>query len=354
MSKSRVRDRFVEAKPNVRRVAAQLTGAPGAGTLSKVTGPLLLLDAASLYFRAFYGVPDRRADPNDRPNNAVRGFLEMIASLLATYSPGGLVACWDDDWRPAFRVAEVPGYKAHRVSVGPDGLEREDTPPELDEQVPVIVDALRAVGIARVGCPGYEADDVIGTLTERWGSTPERPMPPIRIVTGDRDLFQLVDDSRQIDVLYTAKQGVRGAEAIDEAYLRATYGVDGGSGYADFAILRGDPSDGLPGVRGVGEKTARALLESYGDLAGLRAAAADPASALTASQRTKLLEASDYLDVAPKVVLVAKVAPVEQFSPLLPREVTDVRLLSQLAHEYRLGATFDRLLTALGIDGDGE
>ena len=338
--------------PGARPAATLLADLTEAGTLRRVTGPLLLLDAASLYFRAFYGVPDRRADPNDRPNNAVRGLLEMIASLVTAHSPGGVVACWDDDWRPAFRVAAVPGYKAHRVSIGPDGLEREETPPELDEQVPVIVDALRAVGIARVGCPGYEADDVIGTLTERWAGTPERPMPPIRIVTGDRDLFQLVDDSRQIQVLYTAKQGVRGAETVDEAYLRATYGVDGGAGYADFAILRGDPSDGLPGVRGVGEKTAKAFLETYGDLAGLRAAAADPASALTASQRTKILEASDYLDVAPSVVLVAKDAPVEQFSPLLPREVADVRLLSQLAHEYRLGATFDRLLTALGLGDD--
>lgn len=316
-----------------------------------MTGPLLLLDAASLYFRAFFGVPDRRDNPCDPPNNAVRGFIDMISSLVTTYSPGGVVACWDDDWRPAFRVAAIPGYKAHRVALGPDGQEREDTPPELDEQVPVIADALRAVGIPRIGCPGYEADDVIGTLTHRWAKTPTRPMPPIHVVTGDRDLFQLVDDAREVDVLYTAKRGVRGAERIDEAYLAETYGVQGGAGYADFAILRGDPSDGLPGVRGVGEKTAKALLQQYGDLARLRAAATDPGSALTAAQRKKIVESTEYLDLAPHVVHVARDAPVREFSPLLPRRVNDVRLLSKLAHEYRLGTNFDRLLTALGLDG---
>ncbi|MDO5699159.1 MAG: 5'-3' exonuclease [Dermatophilus congolensis] len=314
-----------------------------------MTGPLLLLDAASLYFRAFYGVPDRRSNPCEPPNNALRGFFDMISSLLTTYSPGGLVACWDDDWRPAFRVAAIASYKAHRVVVGPDGVEREDTPPALNEQVDVIADALRALGIARVGCPGYEADDVIGTLAHRWAGSPEKPMPPIHIVTGDRDLFQLVDDSRGIDVLYTAKQGVRGAELVNEKYLTDTYGVPGGPGYADFAILRGDPSDGLPGVKGVGEKTARTLLETYGDVTGIRAAAADATSKLTAAQRTKILDASDYLDLAPHVVLVARDAPVEQFSPLLPRGVADLPLLSKIAYEYRLGTTFDRLLNALGI-----
>lgn len=319
------------------------------GSLPRMTGPLLLLDAASLYFRAFYGVPDRRDNPRDPPTNAVRGFLDMISSLATTHSPGGIVACWDDDWRPAFRVAAIPGYKAHRVRIGADGMEREDTPEELDVQVPLIADALRAVGIPRIGCPGYEADDVLGTLTQRWARTPTRPMPRIHVVTGDRDLFQLVDDDREVDVLYIAKNGVRGAEVVDEAYLLQTYGVRGGAGYADFAILRGDPSDGLPGVRGVGDKTARALLEAHGDLAGLRAAAADPDSSLTAAQRKKIVESSDYLDLAPHVVHVARDAPVRDFSPLVPRRVNDVRLLSQLAHDYRLGTTLERLLTALRI-----
>ena len=154
----------------------------------------MLLDAASLYFRAFYGVPPSVTSPDGRPVNAVRGFLDMTARLVGAHSPDRLVACWDDDWRPAFRVEALPSYKAHRLA--PDG--GEETPPELGPQVPILVDVLAAAGIARVGAPGFEADDVIGTLSARARG-------PVDVVTGDRDLFQLVDDERQVRVLYTVK-----------------------------------------------------------------------------------------------------------------------------------------------------
>src|SRR3954465_5973958 len=123
----------------------------------------MLLDAASLYFRAFYGVPPAGTTPDGRPINAVRGFLDMTARLLTTYRPDRLVACWDDDWRPEFRVAALPSYKAHRP--GADG--GEETPDELGPQVPILIEVLAAAGIARVGAPGFEADDVIGTLATR-------------------------------------------------------------------------------------------------------------------------------------------------------------------------------------------
>lgn len=307
---------------------------------------LLLLDTASLYYRAFYGVPDRRRDPAEMPTGAVRGLLDMIAALLTRRSPDGLVACWDDDWRPAFRVAAIPEYKAARVRPLQGGASTEDSPPELDVQVPVIVDALAALGIARVGAPGYEADDVIGTLVTRFATDPERP---IHVVSGDRDLFQLVDDARGVDVLYTARTGVAGATVVDEAYLSANYGVRGGPGYADFATLRGDPSDGLPGVKGVGEKTARALLERFGTLADLRAAAASEHSDLTPTQRRRITDAADYLDAARTVVHVARDAPVPEVDPSLPTQVADVRLLSQLAADHRLGEVFERVLDALDI-----
>lgn len=307
---------------------------------------LLLLDAASLYYRAFYGVPDRRRDPADPPTNAVRGLLDMIATLATQHAPTGLVACWDDDWRPAFRVQAIPEYKAARTRILPDGTTSEDSPAELDVQVPVIRDALAAIGIARIGAPGYEADDVIGTLAHRWATGPDNP---VHVVTGDRDLFQLVDDAAGIDVLYTARTGVRGATLVDEAYLANEYGVRGGPGYADFATLRGDPSDGLPGVKGIGEKTARALLEQFGTLADLRAAAADPESALTATQRRRIQDSSDYLDAARTVVQVARDAPIPPFSPALPTQPADLRMLSRLAADYRLGSTFERVLDALGM-----
>src|SRR3954464_5407821 len=230
----------------------------GALACAAVTTPLL--DAASLYFRAFYGVPTSVTSPDGRPINAVRGFLDMTARLLTTHSPDRLVACWDDDWRPAFRVEALPSYKAHRLA--PDGSE-EVVPDELSPQVPVLIDVLAAAGIARIGAPGYEADDIIGTLAPRARG-------PVDVVTGDRDLFQLVDDARGVRILYTAR-GIGDIETVDEAAVRAKYGIPGRA-YADFAALRGDPSDGLPGVAGVGAKTAAALINAHGSLAGIREA----------------------------------------------------------------------------------
>lgn len=170
---------------------------------------------------------------------------------------------------------------------------------------------LDALGIARVGVPGYEADDVIGTLATRSAV-------PVRIVTGDRDLFQLVDDARGVQVVYPVK-GVGAAQLIDEAALREKYGVTGAQ-YADMAALRGDPSDGLPGVKGIGEKTAVQLIHQFGDLAGIRAAAADPFAKLTPARRKNLLEGAAYLDVAPTVVRVATDLPLPDFDPALPQE----------------------------------
>ncbi|MBO3129410.1 5'-3' exonuclease [Dermatophilus congolensis] len=316
-----------------------------ASIVTPVTG-VLLLDASSLYFRAFYGVPERPSNPQTPPTNAIRGFLDMISSLITRYTPEGLVVCWDEDWRPAFRVNALPSYKAQRVRITTEGIHEEDAPHDLTIQVPIIIQALRALGIPRIGASGYEADDVIATLAHRWATTPEHP---IHVVTGDRDLFQLVDDTKGIDVLYTARTGVRAPELVNETYLHTTYGIRGGRGYLDFATLRGDPSDGLPGVRGIGEKTARTLLEKHGSLAALRAAATDPNSELTATQRTRITNASDYLDAAATVVATATDAPIGDVNPALPRHVADLRLLSDLAARYRLANTFDRLLAACAI-----
>lgn len=305
---------------------------------------VMLLDSASLYFRAFYGVPDRRQDPAEPPTNAVRGFLDMIATLVSAHRPSGLVACWDDDWRPAFRVAAIDTYKTHRLAAG--SQEAEDTPDELAPQVPVIADALAAVGIPRVGAAGFEADDVIGTLTTRLTAAGR----PVDVVTGDRDLFQLVDDAAGVRVLYTARGGVREPDVVDEAYLRATYDVADGPGYADLAVLRGDPSDGLPGVRGIGPKSAATLLRRYGDLAGVRAALAAGDPGIKGAQRTRLLEADAYLDAAPTVVRVVRDIDLPQIDVALPRAVQDPAAMSRLALDHRLGGAFTRLVSALGIE----
>ncbi|MCZ2860933.1 5'-3' exonuclease [Blastococcus sp. VKM Ac-2987] len=298
----------------------------------------MLLDAASLYFRAFYGVPTSVTTPDGRPINAVRGFLDMTARLLTTHGPDRLVACWDDDWRPAFRVEALPSYKAHRLS--PDG--GEETPDELGPQVPILVEVLAAAGLARVGAPGYEADDVIGTLATRARG-------PVDVVTGDRDLFQLVDDARGVRILYTAR-GISDLEFVDEAAVKAKYGIPGRA-YADFAVLRGDPSDGLPGVAGVGAKTAAALINEFGDLAGIRAAVARtvvPKPPLTAAVLKKLTAANDYLDAAPVVVAVATGIDLPAVEGALPRSPADPWALAELAEAYGLQSSLSRLGAALG------
>ena len=333
------------------------------------TGRLMLLDSASLYFRAFFGVPDQRTDPSQPPTNAVRGFLDMIASLITTHQPTHLAACWDNDWRPQWRVDLLPSYKAHRVdqvladalpqgSPAPapgnapdqahpasDDTVAEAVPDDLAPQVPVIVDALAALGIARVGADGFEADDVIGTLATRYGGSMQ-----VDIVTGDRDLLQLVDDARGVRVLYTGKGGVREPDLATQDYLLQRYAVSTGDAYLDMSVLRGDTSDGLPGVKGIGDKTAAQLIAEYGSLAGLRAALDSGAPAIKGARRANLEAAAAYLDVAPTVERVTRDAPVDEVDLTLPTEVADPVLLSKVASEFGVTSSFNRVLSALRIE----
>lgn len=300
----------------------------------------MLLDTASLYFRAFYGVPESLTAPDGTPVNAVRGLLDFLARLVTDRAPARLVACTDEDWRPAFRVAALPSYKANRLAApGQEQLAGEAVPDALSAQVPVIFEVLDALGVARVGAPGYEADDVIGTLAARADC-------PVDVVTGDRDLFQLVDDGRAVRVLYTAR-GVGRHEVVTESVLTERYGIPGRA-YADFAVLRGDPSDGLPGVKGVGEKTAAALIRQYGDLDALVAAldAHDPALPTAAAR--KLAAARDYLAVAPAVVRVATDVPLPGYDDTLPGAPKDPERVVALADRWGLDSALERVLRALG------
>lgn len=306
---------------------------------------LLLLDSASLYFRTFYGVPSTVRSPRGEPVNAIRGFLDAMTNLVQTRRPSRVVACWDEDWRPAFRVAAIPSYKAHRVAEDEPGAEA--VPDELTPQVPVIADLLAAFGICRAGADGFEADDVIGTLVAREAAAPESTRArPIEVVTGDRDLFQLVDDDGGVVVLYTAK-GLRDLESVDEARLRERYGLHSGQAYADMAVLRGDPSDGLPGVAGIGEKTAVALVNRFGSLEGLLAARDSGDSALAPLQRRRLIDAEPYLRAAPAVVRVARDAPVPALDDELPRTPAAPERLVELAERWGLTGPATRLVNAL-------
>jgi 5'-3' exonuclease len=305
---------------------------------------LMLLDSASLYFRAFFGVPDSVRAPDGAPVNAVRGLLDFISRLVSTYTPTHLVACWDDDWRPAWRVQLLPSYKSHRVAQVVSGApDVEETPDALDVQVPVIQEVLAALGIAVIGAAECEADDVIGTLVARADM-------PVDVVTGDRDLFQLVNDARGIRILYTAR-GVGRLEIVDEAVVQKKYGIPGHS-YADFAVLRGDPSDGLPGVPGVGEKTAASLLKTFGDLDNIIAAAAtDDTPGMAPAIRLKIRQAADYLAVAPKVVEVAADADLPDVATELPPEPAHPAVWSELVTRWGLGSSAERVVDALATVG---
>jgi len=279
--------------------------------------------------------------------------LDFISRLVAGYSPSHLACCWDNDWRPAWRVELIPSYKAHRVAgagqtvvaemAASSDTSGEQAPDDLAVQVPLILAVLESLGIAVVGKDGYEADDVLGTLAST------SPMP-VDVVTGDRDLFQLVDDGRSVRVLYIAR-GVGKHEQVDEAWVRAKYGI-AASAYVDYAIMRGDASDGLPGVAGIGDKTAAGLLNSYGSLEGILAAASDPHTKISASVRSKLGAAIDYLAVAPAVVAVVRDLDqdVGWDGLLLPQVPRNSARFTELAELLELGGSADRILASLRGD----
>lgn len=253
-------------------------------------GPLMVLDSVGLWFRAFHSVPEKITGPDGAPANAVRGFCDMVAVLVEEYSPSGLVAALDRQWRPDWRVELLPSYKAHRV--GDDG--EEDAPASLAPQVNSIRAVLSAAGITQAWAEDAEADDVLAELSAR-----DRE---VLVVTGDRDLFQLA--SASTTVVYVGA-GMKKRLAYTPGVVAERFDLpeaaDAGV-YADYAVLVGDASDGLPGVAGVGAKTAATLLREYGDLDGIVAAATDPGSGLTARQRSSVLAGTDYLDAARGVV----------------------------------------------------
>jgi 5'-3' exonuclease len=301
-------------------------------------GRLMLLDSASLYFRAFFGVPDSLKAPDGTVVNAVRGMLDFVATLAGQYRPDAIVAAWDDDWRPAWRVELLPSYKTHRVAEIATGAE--EVPDLLSPQVPIIAEALGLLGIPVVGADGAEADDIIGSLARVWRG-------PVDVVTGDRDLFQLVNDDHPTRILYTAR-GVGKHEVVDAAWVRAKYAIEP-SQYVDFAVMRGDPSDGLPGVPGIGEKTAAALLAAHRDLDGILATADDPASDLRPRIRQSLIDSRDYIASARTVVAVREdVATVDVVVPRERLSAEATEAFTTFGTTWGLGSVPARVIEALG------
>jgi len=295
---------------------------------------LLLIDSASLWYRAYYGMPDTLVSPTGEPVNAIRGFLDMTARLITQYQPTRMVACLEGDWRPTWRTDLFPAYKANRV----DESGEEEEPDTLGPQIPVLLDLLDEFMIPMVGVDDYEADDLIATYSMNEAG-------PTYIVTGDRDLFQLVDDKRKVKVIYLAK-GFSQQEVVDRAWITAKYGIPG-ERYALFAMIRGDASDGLPGVRGIGEKGAAVIANNFSTIEDALAAAHADDDRLTPLLRKRLIEGSDYIKIAPTLVHCALDVPLPKMSLNLPKAPTDLSEIYSIKDEYGLGASVDRLISAL-------
>ena len=297
---------------------------------------LMLLDSASLWYRAYYGMPDTMLAPDGTPVNAIRGYLDMTARLVGIYKPNRIVACLDGDWRPSWRVDIFPEYKANRLE---EDSEEEVEPETLTPQIPILLDILDLFGIPVVGVDDYEADDVMATYAEIEPG-------PIRIVTGDRDLFQMVDDKRDIKVVYLAK-GISQHDLVDVKYVSDKYAIPGDR-YDLFAMFRGDPSDGLPGVKGIGEKGAAVIANNFATVEDALAAAHEAHASLPPALAKKIIAGAEYLSIAPKLVRVARDAPLPKVDLAMPKAPADLSKLYQMKDQYGLGASIDRLIAALG------
>lgn len=287
---------------------------------------LLLVDTSSLAYRAYHAIPSLIAADGVTETNAIHGTLNFLARLVADRRPARIALTLDDDWRPAFRVAALPSYKTHRVAA--EG----DAPDEVEPQIPILAELAGAFGIPALRSRGYEAEDVIATLAAR-----ERG--DVEIVTGDRDLFALVRDPR-VRVLYTLR-GVSELAVVDEAWIRAKYGIPGDR-YLDFALMRGDPSDGLPGVRGIGERTAAELLRRYGSLEAVL-----KAPDLAPHLRARFAASREYLEAARRVVPPVTDCPIEGDVAPLPERPAHPRRLAELAARYGVAPAVERVRAAL-------
>lgn len=303
---------------------------------------LLLLDSASLYYRSYYALPESLTAPDGHPNNMLRGMLSTMAKLVRQVEPTSLAACWDDDWRPQWRVDAVASYKTHRVAEGGSGSE--EVPDTLSPQIGALGEILDAAGIYRPGAIGFEADDVIASLATQAADS-------VTVVSGDRDLVQLVSD--RVTVMLAVNGGMEKWPLLTPALAEERFDVPA-SAYVDFAALRGDVSDGIPGIPGIGPKTASALIRAHGSLDGVleAAAAGKPAKPLTPRIADLLLIHADQARSARFVSAAAIDAPVDPHAALLPSAPSDPATLSSLLEEWGVQRQFDDLAKAIGMQRD--
>ena len=295
---------------------------------------LMLLDSASLWYRAYFGMPDTLVSPTGQPVNAIRGYLDMTSRLLVKYQPNRIVACLEGDWRPSWRVELFPDYKLNRL----DEEGAEEDPDTLGPQIPILLDVLDALGIPLLGVDDYEADDLMATFSVKQPG-------PVRIVTGDRDLFQLADDKRDVKIVYLAK-GISNHDLVDLKWIQDKYQIPGDR-YALFAMIRGDSSDGLPGIKGIGEKGAMVIANLFKTMPEVMQAAAGADERLSANIRKKLLESSQYAAIAPKLVGCALDVAIPEMEISMPIKPKSLEKIIKLKDEFGLGASIDRIMSAL-------
>lgn len=296
---------------------------------------LMLLDSASLWYRAFFGMPDTLVSPSGLQVNAIRGYLDMTSKLINLYKPNRIVACLEGDWRPSWRVELFPDYKMNRL----DETGEEEEPDTLTPQIPILLDLLEALGIPMLGVDDYEADDLMATLAVNQPG-------PVRIVTGDRDLFQLVDDKRDVKIVYLAK-GLANHDLVDLKWIERKYEIPGDR-YGLFAMIRGDASDCLPGIKGIGEKGAASIAKQFTDLTEVMKAAVSNDERLTPNLRKKLLESAEYAKIAPRLVGCATDVSIPEMKIHIPSEPLDSKKVQNIKDEYGLGTSVDRIMNALG------
>ena len=296
---------------------------------------LMLLDSASLWYRAYFGMPDTLVSPSGLQVNAIRGYLDMTSKLINLYKPNRIVACLEGDWRPSWRVELFPDYKMNRL----DESGEEEEPDTLFPQIPILLDLLEALGFPMLGVDDYEADDLMATFAVNQPG-------PVRIVTGDRDLFQLVDDKRDVKVVYLAK-GIANHDLVDLKWIEQKYEIPGDR-YGLFAMIRGDASDGLPGIKGIGEKGAASIAKQFTNLDEVMKAATNDDERLTTNIRKKLLESAEYAKIAPKLVGCATDVSIPEMKIDLPNKPLDTQKIQDIKEEFGLGTSVDRIMNALG------
>jgi len=245
----------------------------------------MAIDLSSLLFRSFYGLPTSIKDAEGFPINGVKGYLETLIRLKNTYSPEIIIHALDDNWRPEWRTDLLPQYKAHRVL---DDNE-EEVDEELERQIEILPQVLRILGMQCIGKTNFEADDVLASIANDNSST--------LIVSGDKDLFQTINDNKSNFVHLLGKEG---GTLYTEKIIKQRFGIDAKS-YLDFSVLKGDPSDGLPGVKGIGEKTALEIILKFGTIDNLLKNINDTTK-ISLKQKKNISDSIEYLNKALKVV----------------------------------------------------